>query len=40
LSDKWLLFFNGDDNFEIVAYANEVMDEDLMELFLEGVING
>ena len=35
--DEWFLFFNGDDNFEIVADINEVFDEDLMKLFLEGV---
>ncbi len=40
MSDKWLLFFNGDDNFEIVADANEIFDEELMKLYLEGVDNG
>ncbi len=40
MSDKWLLFFNGDDNFEIVADMNEVFDEELMKLYLEEVNHG
>lgn len=40
MSDKWLLFFNGDDNFEIVADMNEVFDEELMKLYLEEVNYG
>jgi len=40
MSDKWLLFFNGDDNFEVVADAHEVYDEELMKLYLEEVNYG
>ncbi|MDF1884411.1 hypothetical protein JHD49_10700 [Sulfurimonas sp. SAG-AH-194-C21] len=40
MSDKWLLFFNGDDNFEIVADVNEVYDEELMKLYIEEMNNG
>jgi len=40
MSDKWLLIFNGDDNFEIVADLNEVFDEELMKLYLEEVNYG
>ena len=40
MSDKWLLFFNGDDNFEVVADMNEVYDEELMKLYLEEVNYG
>lgn len=35
--DEWMLFFNGDDNFELVANNHEIFDENLNELFLEGV---
>lgn len=35
--DEWILFFNGDDNFELVANNNEVYSDSLLELFLEGV---
>ena len=40
MSDKWLLFFNGDDNFEIVADADEVFDEELMKLYKDGMNEG
>ena len=40
MSDQWLLFFNGDDNFEIVADVNEVFDEELMKLYLEEINDG
>lgn len=33
--DEWILYFNGDDNFEIVANKKEVFDEELYELFIE-----
>jgi len=35
--DEWMLFFNGDDNFELVENQNEVYDEALRNLFLEGL---
>jgi predicted ABC-type ATPase len=35
--DKWLLFFNGDDTFERVADNDEIYDNELLELFFEGV---
>jgi predicted ABC-type ATPase len=36
LVDNWLLFFNGDDNFELVAVSHEVYDDGLLNQFLEG----
>ena len=35
--DQWLLFFNGDDTFERVADNDEIYDNELLELFFEGV---
>ncbi|MEZ4693986.1 MAG: zeta toxin family protein [Aliarcobacter sp.] len=40
LVNEWLLFFNGDDNFELVENQNEIFDEDLKNIFLEGLNNG
>ncbi|RXK03323.1 MULTISPECIES: zeta toxin family protein [Halarcobacter] len=40
LVDEWVLFFNGDDNFELVENQNEIFDEDLKNIFLEGLQNG
>ena len=40
LVDDWVLFFNGDDNFELVENQNETFDEDLKRIFLEGFIDG
>ena len=37
LVDEWMLFFNGDDNFELVENQNELYDEELKKLFLEGM---
>ena len=34
--DKCLIFFNGDDNYELVAEDNEILDEDLYLEFLKG----
>lgn len=39
LVDEWMLIFNGDDSFEIVEDNSELYDEDLKNLFLEGVEN-
>ena len=39
LVDDWVLFFNGDDNFELVENQNETFDEDLKRIFLEGFID-
>lgn len=39
LVDEWVLFFNGDDNFELVENQNEIFDEDLRKIFLEGLTN-
>lgn len=36
LVDEWLLFFNGDDNFELVADTHENYDDTLLRQFLEG----
>jgi hypothetical protein len=38
--DDWVLFFNGDDNFELVENQNETFDEDLKRIFKEGLIDG
>lgn len=35
--DEWMLFFNGDDNFELVANDKEVYNDSLLNIFLEGV---
>ena len=40
LVDDWVLFFNGDDNFELVENQNETFDEDLKRIFKEGLIDG
>ena len=39
LVDEWMLFFNGDDNFELVENQNELYDEELKNIFLEGMEN-
>lgn len=36
LVDKYLLFFNGDDNYELVAEDSEVLDEELYKNFIQG----
>ena len=37
MADEWMLFFNGDDSFELVENQDEIYDEDLKNLFLEGM---
>ena len=37
LVDEWMLFFNGDDSFELVENQNILYDEELKNLFLEGM---
>jgi predicted ABC-type ATPase len=37
--DEWYLFFNGDDNFELIADIYSTYDEELLTIFLEGVEN-
>lgn len=39
LVDEWIIFFNGDDNFELVADNNDIFDEDLYQVFLKGMNN-
>ena len=39
ITDEYMMFFNGDDNFEIVANNQEIYNESLLNLFLEGVEN-
>ena len=34
--DKYLIFFNGDDNYELIAEDKEILDEDLYRLFVKG----
>jgi hypothetical protein len=34
-----MLFFNGDDNFELVENQEEIFDEELKNLFLKGLEN-
>ena len=34
--DSYLIFFNGDDNYELVAEDEEILDEDLYGLFIKG----
>lgn len=33
--DKWMLFFNGDDNYELVAEDNEILDLEYFNLFIK-----
>jgi predicted ABC-type ATPase len=44
LSDRWRLFYNGDDNYELVAEGNktaeQIMNEDLYKKFRKGLKNG
>ncbi len=37
--DEWVIFFNGGDSFEPVASNKETIDEDLLQIFLEGIEN-
>lgn len=37
LVDEWMIFFNGDDNFELVANNDDIIDEDLFQLFFKGM---
>ncbi len=37
LVDEWMLFFNGDDSFELVENQDEIYDEELRKIFLEGI---
>ncbi len=37
LVDNWVLFFNGDDNFELIANNEEILDEDLFQVFYKGM---
>jgi|Wag4MinimDraft_13_1082653.scaffolds.fasta_scaffold06162_2 predicted ABC-type ATPase len=39
LSDEWLLCYNGDDKYELVADKNYVYDEILLNSFLEDLLN-
>ena len=34
--DKYLIFFNGDDNYELVVEDGEILDEDLYNQFIKG----
>ena len=33
--DKWMLFFNGDDNYELVAEDDEILDLEYFNLFIK-----
>jgi len=35
--DKWILFFNGNDNYVLVAEDNKIQDEELYNKFIAGV---
>jgi len=35
--DKWILFFNGDDNYTLVAEDSKIQDEELYNKFIAGV---
>lgn len=39
LVDSWMIFFNGDDRFELIASNTEVIDELMLQNLLEGVNN-
>lgn len=36
--DRWMLFFNGDDSYELVANEEQVFMDDLYDKFLKGLI--
>lgn len=36
LVDKYLIFFNGDDNYELVSEDTEILDEELYKQFVKG----
>jgi len=38
LVDKWMLFFNGNNTYELVSEDGEVLDEELYEMFIKGLI--
>lgn len=44
LANKWKLYYNGDDNYELIAYGNkkasEILNEDLYKKFKKGLKNG
>lgn len=33
--DKWMLFFNGDDNYELIAEDDEILDLEYFSLFIK-----
>lgn len=33
--DNWMLFFNGDDNYELIAEDNEILDTEYFNLFIK-----
>lgn len=37
--DSWMLFFNGDDNYELVAEDGDTIDHEYYNLFIKGVVN-
>ena len=37
--DHWMLFFNGDDNYELVAENDEIIDQEYDDLFMKDFIN-
>lgn len=37
--DHWMLFFNGDDNYELVAENDEIIDQEYYDLFMKDFIN-
>ena len=38
MADKWVLFFNGDDDYEMVANENDIFVEHLYKKFLEDIV--
>ena len=36
--DKWMLFFNGDDNYELIAEDDEVLDTEYFNLFMKDLM--
>jgi len=39
LVDEYLIYFNGDDNYELIANQNTILDEELYKGFLDGANN-
>jgi hypothetical protein len=37
MADKWVLFFNGDDNYELIAEDDEILDTEYFDIFKKDI---